>query len=331
MELFQMNQQNELIIPEAEVISSPENNYKVSQLIEANTIEVSLEHLKNDTIIPVFSKDNETTISHPQFIEATQNAVLNAFPNYRAVQPNIRVSHIIKGRVPSAIGKPVKELLDHEKTTYYERMMFVIEIPAITENVNGNQLTLTIGGVRSYSNENLYSRKTIEKFKVFIGFKNLVCTNLSISTDGYLDEIRVSNTTELQGKMELLFQSYDQDKHLGNLERLSKFELNIAQFAHFVGRLKMYHHLNSKDKKQLFPIPFNETMINSIAKNYYQDPNFSGTVEGNINLWQLYNLMTGAVKSSYIDSFLKRNAECMSLSQHLANKLQTEQEDWYLI
>lgn len=36
--------------------------------IEANTQEVSLEHLKKDCIIPVFSKDNESTISHYQFI-----------------------------------------------------------------------------------------------------------------------------------------------------------------------------------------------------------------------------------------------------------------------
>jgi len=93
----------------------------------------------------------------------------------------------------------------------------------------------------------------------------------------------------------------------------------------------MYHYLNSKDKKQLFPIPFNDTQINSIAKNYYNDENFSSNSDGNINLYQLYNLFTGAVKSSYIDSFLKRNSQAYELCQYLANKLQTEQKDWYLI
>ena len=38
--------------------------------IEANTKEVSLSHLKEECTIPVFAKDNEVTISHPQFIEA---------------------------------------------------------------------------------------------------------------------------------------------------------------------------------------------------------------------------------------------------------------------
>jgi hypothetical protein len=44
----------------------------------------------------------------------------------------------------------------------------------------------------------LYSKKNVEKFKVFIGFQNLVCTNLCVSTDGYADELRVSHIGDLQ-------------------------------------------------------------------------------------------------------------------------------------
>lgn len=33
--------------------------------IEANTKEVTISHLQNDCVVPVFSKDNEITISHP--------------------------------------------------------------------------------------------------------------------------------------------------------------------------------------------------------------------------------------------------------------------------
>ena len=64
------------------------------------------------------------------------------------LNPNIRVSHPIKGRVPEAKNKPANELLDHEKTLYYERMMFCVEIPTISDDINGNKLSLTIGGVR---------------------------------------------------------------------------------------------------------------------------------------------------------------------------------------
>src|SRR5690606_35012615 len=134
-----------------------------------------------------------------------------------------RVSHIIKGRIPSAIGKPAKELLEHEKTIYYERCAFVIEIPEVTEIVNGNELALTIGGVRAYNQENLYSRKTIEKFKVFIGFQNKVCTNLCVSTDGFSNAIRVASVDKLREQMHLLFSTYNMERHLGSMERISKY------------------------------------------------------------------------------------------------------------
>ena len=72
-----------------------------------------------------------------------------------------------------------------DKTIYFERMMFCFEIPTIYEDIAGNRLNLTIGGVRAYNHMNLYSKKGAEKFKVFIGFKNLVCCNMCVSTDGY--------------------------------------------------------------------------------------------------------------------------------------------------
>jgi len=55
--------------------------------------------------------------------------------------PAIRLSHPIKGRIPEARNKPANELLDHEKTLYYESMAFVLEIPEVTVEVNGNTLS----------------------------------------------------------------------------------------------------------------------------------------------------------------------------------------------
>lgn len=330
MELFDLDTSNDVIIPEEQVIDIPENNNKANQFIEANTKSVTLEHLKNDTIIPVFVKSNETTISHPQFIEATQEALLNAFPNYRASQPQVRVSHTIKGRIPSAINKPVKELLEEDKTIYYERMMFLMELPAITENVNGNDLTLTVGGVRAYNIENLNTRKTIEKFKVFIGFQNLICCNLCISTDGFKDEIRVSDIIQLQEKIQQLFSSYNQEKHLGNMEKLSKYKLSEEQFAHFIGKARMYNHLDKKSKENVFPIRLNDSQINSVVKDYYKCENFGRNSDGSIGLWNLYNLFTEANKSSYIDSNIARNVSAYELSHNLGNSLQNESPNWLL-
>ena len=104
--------------------------------IEANTKQVSLYHLKNDCITPVFSKDNEVTISHNQFIETMWECVQRMFRGDTVDNPEIRVSHIVKGRTPEAIHKAVHELTDADKTIYYERMMFCIEIPSVTETID---------------------------------------------------------------------------------------------------------------------------------------------------------------------------------------------------
>ena len=42
--------------------------------IEANTKAVDISHLREDCIVPVFSKDNELTISHQMFIETVLGA-----------------------------------------------------------------------------------------------------------------------------------------------------------------------------------------------------------------------------------------------------------------
>ena len=47
------------------------------------------------------------------------------------------------------------------------------------------------------------------------------------------------------------------------------------------------------------------SQINTVAKAYINDKNF-GSLGNDISMWKLYNLLTGANKSSYIDSFLDR-------------------------
>jgi hypothetical protein len=46
---------------------------------------------------------------------------------------------------------PAKELLEHEKTIYYERITFILEMPHIHTYINNQKLNLTVGAVRSYS------------------------------------------------------------------------------------------------------------------------------------------------------------------------------------
>ena len=315
--------QEEVIIPQEEVIISQGN------FIEGNTEQVTLPQLKRECIIPVYS-DNESTISHAQFIEATSEVIHDIFKGNQILQPNVRISHVIKGRVPSAVGKTVKELRPEEKTIYYQRCAFMTELPTLKENVNNNSLSLTIGGVRALNQENLYSKRSLEKFKVFIGFKNLVCTNLCISTDGLNADIRVSSITELKDKIYELISSFDKDRFLGNMERMSKFYLDELQFAHTIGKMRMYNYLKKEEKVGKFSLLMTDNQIGTVVKSYYQDDNFHRDEDGSINLWQFYNNLTEANKSSYIASNLERNANAWELVTGLANSMQNQTENWFL-
>lgn len=300
--------------------------------IEANTKEVCVGHLKNDCIIPVFSKDNEVTISHLRFIETIYDAANEVFRGERVDNPDVRVSHIIKGRIPEAINKPVNQLLESDKTIYYERMMFCIEIPTIHEDIASNRLNLTIGGVRAYNQENLYSRKTFEKFKLFIGFKNMVCCNLCVSTDGYKSEIRVMSLGELYRAALELFRNYSMGIHLEQMKRLQDYSVTEAQFAQFLGRSRMYQYLPNSEKKMLPEMLMTDTQINLVTKAYYNDDNFGRSGEDKeLPMWKMYNLLTGANKSSYIDSFLDRSINAGELSNGICKALSGEDEcSWFI-
>ncbi|TDN95314.1 uncharacterized protein DUF3871 [Salegentibacter sp. 24] len=325
MELITRSPIQNQMVEEKEVVSSNKTNF-----IEANTKKVTLKHLKEDCVVPVFARDNESTISHYEFILKTREIAQDLFPEFSVSEPEIRTSHLIKGRIPSAIGIPAKELKSHQITKYYERCAFVMEIPEVVENVNGNKLALTIGGVRAYNQENLFSKKSPEKFKVFIGFKNMVCTNLCISTDGLADQIRVNSLNQLSEAVENLLGQYNRMKHLGMMERMSRYELTQAQFAHFIGKLRMYQFMDKTEQKQYFPVSLNDSQINTVVKNYYHDPNFSRKEDGSINMWRIFNLLTEANKSSYIDQNLERNVNAYDLTLNLVNSLQNRTGNWFL-
>lgn len=299
--------------------------------IEANTTEVDLNHLKHDCIIPVFSKDNEKTIAHQEFIEIVINTIMKLFPHHSISTPEIRVSHQIKGRTPDAIHKSVKDLLDHEKTIYYERMAFIVRIPSIVDTINGNELSLTLGGVRSYNLENLYNKKTFEKFKFFIGFQNKVCCNLCVTSDGFVEEMRVGNYSELQDKITTTIQNYNAEKHLLEMKSLSNDYLTEHQFAQLLGRARLYQHLPKKEKLTIPNLNFNDGQLNTVAKDYYEDESFSRDSNGNINLWNVYNLFTQANKSSYIDTFLDRNLNAYEFSKGIQKTLSDNSSyHWFL-
>lgn len=299
--------------------------------IEANTEDTSLRDIRDGHIIPVFIKDNEPLISHADFIDATLDIVSDFYAGEKVLSPSVRVSHPIKGRIPEAKNKPASHLFENEKTIYFERMAFIIEVPSISDDIDGNTLSLTVGGVKAYNLDNLYSKKgTDEHFKIFVGFKNRVCTNLSVWTDGYMNDLKVNSIGQLRACIRLLLERYNAVLHLHSLRKLSELSLTEAQFAHLIGKCRMYHHLPKKEQNRIPQLLFGDNQIGAVCRDYYKDESFCRDTIGNINLWKLHNLFTGVNKSSYIDNFIDKSVNAYHFVEKLKWELEGKNHSWYL-
>lgn len=299
--------------------------------IEANTIEYSLEEIRNKHIIPVFIKDNEPLISHAEFIQTTADVVNEMFHYETILKPNIRLSHPIKGRTPEAKDKPANQLAENEKTLHYERMAFVIEIPSINDEIEGSNLSLIVGGVKSLTFDNLYSKKgSDEHFKIFIGFKNTVCTNLCIWTNGFKSDVKVDTLGQLKAVIKTMIENYNAVYHLHNLKLLCDYSITDQQFALLIGRQRMYQHLPKLIQSDINPLLISDTQISSVVKDYYKDNSFCKQEDGSINLWRLYNLFTNGNKSSYIDNFIDRGVNTFHFCERLKNSLKEQTHNWFL-
>ena len=313
------------IINEIEVVSHS------SPFIEANTIASTLSEIKRHHIIPVFIKDNEPVISHAEFIETALGVTMDVFRGEGILKPSVRLSQEIKGRIPEAKNKPANQLLDSEKTIYYERMAFAIEIPTINTDINGNRLNLTVGGVKSYSEDNLYNKSGADQhFKIFIGFKNLVCCNMCVSTDGLIGNLKVKNLDMLRNSIRMLLLDFNAVQVANSFKEFSQYELTEQQFAQLIGRCRMYRYLPESMQQEIPQLQFGESQLNTVCADYFRDKNFCRNDDGKISLWRLYNLFTGSNKSSYIDTFLDRSANAFELIKELKMSIAQGSSCWYL-
>lgn len=300
--------------------------------LEANTSELPLREVRERHVIPVFLKDNEPTISQVEFVEAVAEAARDVFGLSATPSPTVRVSHPVKGRTYEARHKKAQELLPHEKTIYYERMAFMLTIPGIQDEIGGNMLELAVGGVKAYNLDNLNSTKgSLEHFKVFVGFRNFVCTNLCVTTDGAKLDLRAKSLEDLYMQAYMLFRDYDALKQLSQMNTFTGYFLEERQFAQIIGRARLYQFLPRELKACVPELLINDTQVSRVAECYYGDVNFRREDNGSIDLWRFYNLLTGATKHSYIDKYLERGVNSFDFTRQVQEALDRPLESfWYL-
>ena len=83
-------------------------------------------------------------------------------------------------------------------------------------------------------------------------------------------------------------------------------------------------------KKNIQPLLSGDTQLGMICKDYYRNNSFCKDSDGNINLWKLYNLFTGANKSSYIDNFLGKSVNAYEFVEQIRFALQQQSTNWFL-
>lgn len=307
------------------------NKEKHPNFIEGPSSEVKIEDLTTKNIIPTFG-DSTLTISHQKFIETTRKAAEVVFSNGNVTLPELRVSHPIIGRIPSAQHKKANELREDEKTIFYQRLAWIAQISSHTTFVNGQAVSLTIGGTRSYHEDKLYGKQVPQKFRIFIGFRVRVCSNMMLTCDGVSDYLNCMTEADIFEKAIDLFNRFNgvKEETLYNLEALNKIWMTQEDFCKVIGRLRLYQALPNTQQKQLPQILLGDSVVNAATKEYIKNPNFGiGEGNGSISCWQLMNLLNEAVKNSYSDLWIDRNQNCTDFAMGIANTLNGNDDKGY--
>lgn len=298
--------------------------------LDANTNEISMDELRNLCVVPTWA-NQELTISHQDFIDCVHDAARDFYQGETVNMPSIRVSHIVRGRTPDALGKRASELLECEKTQFYQRLAFAFTIPTIYETIEGQKLELCIGGVRNYNDLNLYrATKSVEKFSVFVGWRVRICSNQVLTGQGVKLSMEVMTLHQLYQQVMEFFHSFNPARDIHLMQTLSNSYLTETQFAQIVGRMRLYQALPQGISKRIPRLLITDSQINAVCRGYFSNPDFRGQ-EGAISMWNFHNLLTEANKSSYIDSYLQRAVNATEVSAGLNNALHGDSTyQWFL-
>jgi hypothetical protein len=200
-------------------------------------------------------------------------------------------------------------------------MAFAFTIPTIFESINGQKLELCVGGVRNYSDLNLYRQnKGVEKVSIFVGWRVRICSNQILTGDGVKLSIEVMSVADIYKAAMELFYSFLPIRQLNLMKTLSNTYLTETQFATVVGRCRMYQALPPRLSRSIPNLLITDSQINNVCRGFYNNPDFGGE-NGVISMWNFHNLLTESNKSSYIDSYLQRAVNATDVCVGLNNAM----------
>ena len=313
-----------------EVVEQPVTTTSCVSFLDANTNHITIDELKTQCVVPTWA-NQELTISHQDFIESVWDAAQSFYQGEQLTKPTIRASHIVRGRTPDALGKKASELLECEKTQFYQRLAFAFTIPTIYETIEGQRLELCVGGVRNYNDLNLYrSSKGVEKFSVFVGWRVRICSNQILTGQGVKLSMEVMDLKQLYTQVMELFNQFNPARDIHLMQTLSNTYLTETQFAQIIGRMRLYQALPQGLSRRIPRLLITDSQVNNVCRGYYQNEDFGGQ-GGSLSMWNFHNLLTEANKSSYIDSYLQRAVNATDVAVGLNNAMHGDSTyQWFL-
>ncbi len=186
-----------------------------------------------------------------------------------------------------------------------------------------------------------YNRHTFSLFKSYLQhchradvIGNFVSTKLPItlcvSSDGFVEQLEVANTSDLYLSTLEMLNRYNPAKHLHLMQTLGNTSMTEHQFCQILGKMRLYQALPQKIQRNIPRLLITDTQINTVAKAYINDENFV-SYSSDIDMWKFYNLLTGANKSSHIDSFLDRSFNATEVAQGINASLHgDDRHSWFI-
>lgn len=89
---------------EAAIIQDEPTVQPSVNFLEANTDAITMDELTNKCVVPTWA-NQELTIAHQDFISCVHDAACSFYAGERVNAPEIRVSHIVRGRTPQSLSK----------------------------------------------------------------------------------------------------------------------------------------------------------------------------------------------------------------------------------
>lgn len=145
-----------------------------------------------------------------------------------------------------------------------------------------------------------------------------------------MGDLKVTTIGQLSACIRSLLEQHNAVFQLNQMKMLCDYSLSESQFAHLIGKARMYQHLPKDVQRDIPQIMFGDQQISSVVRDYYRDNSFCRDEQGNINLWRLYNLFTEANKSSYIDNFIDRSVNAYHFIEKIRWALEEKSNNWYL-